>query len=158
MSSVIECFTYLKENGVIQELVLGYDTTKNAIGRGTIIFDREYQSPMIVRDVLYFPRLKKKLISIFTIEDRGVEVIFKREQVLIYPTGSNITLSKVIGIIQGNLVVAATTTIQNFCLRFVFGASLLNHSNSYCTNPGTCASIEIYSFHVGLCFPTWFIF
>ncbi len=42
MSSVIECFTYLKENGVIQELVLGYDTTKNAIGRGTIIFDREY--------------------------------------------------------------------------------------------------------------------
>jgi hypothetical protein len=53
---------------------------------------------MLVRDVLYVPGLKKNLISVFTIEDRGYEVLFHDGQVLLYPKGSSITLAKVIGI------------------------------------------------------------
>ena len=39
-------------------------------------FQREFQQPMVVRDVFYVPRLKKNLISVSTIEDRGYEVVF----------------------------------------------------------------------------------
>ena len=53
---------------------------------------------MLLRDVLYVPGLKKNLISISTIEDRGYEVLFRDGHVLLYPKGSSITLAKVIGI------------------------------------------------------------
>jgi hypothetical protein len=68
------------------------------VGSGTVSFQRESQPPMLLRDVLYVYGLKKKLISVSNIEERGYEVFFCDGQVLIFPKGSNITSAKVIGI------------------------------------------------------------
>jgi hypothetical protein len=79
------------------EVVLGYDWVVKAVGSGTISFQRESLPPMLLRDVLYVLGLKKNLISISTIEERGYEVLFCDGQVLLFPKGSSITSTKVIG-------------------------------------------------------------
>ena len=103
MTGVREHFTYLTKSDLDLEVVLGDDTKVKAVGRGTVSFQRESQEPLMMRDVLCVPGLKKNLISVSTIEDRGYEVIFRDGQVLISPKGSSITSSKVIGIRYGKL-------------------------------------------------------
>jgi hypothetical protein len=68
-----------------------------AVGSGTVSFQRESLPPMLSRDVLYVHGLKKNLISVSTIEERGYEVLFRDGQVLLFPKGSSITSAKVIG-------------------------------------------------------------
>ena len=52
---------------------------------------------MLLREVLYVPGLKKNLILVFAIEERGYEVLFRDGQVLLFPKGPSITSTKVIG-------------------------------------------------------------
>lgn len=47
--------------------------------------------------------MKKNLISISTIKDKLYEVMFHDGHALMYPKGSNITLTKVIGVFHGRL-------------------------------------------------------
>jgi hypothetical protein len=96
MSGVREHFSNLTEIEDL-EVVLGDDSVVKAVGSGTISFQRESQPPMLVRDVLHVPSLKN-LISISTIEDRRYELVFRYGQEFLYPKGSNITSTKVIGI------------------------------------------------------------
>ena len=51
------------------EVVLRDDPVVSAVGRGTITFQRESMSPMVLWDVLYVPGLKKNLVSVSMIED-----------------------------------------------------------------------------------------
>ena len=55
-------------------VVLGDDIVVGAVGRGTVRFDRESMEPMVLRDVLYVPRLKKNLVLVSMIEDKGFGV------------------------------------------------------------------------------------
>ena len=65
-------FSELSQTGIDVEVVLGDDTVVRAVGRGTIIFQRGSISPMTLRDVLFVLGLKKNLISVSMIEDRGL--------------------------------------------------------------------------------------
>ena len=77
-------------------------------------------------EALYVLGLKKNLISVSTIEERGFEVVFKDGQVLIYPNGGSIISAKVIGVSHGKLY------------RFLFqGAGELISSVSGSTHSGT---------------------
>jgi hypothetical protein len=67
------------------------------VGSGTISFQRESLPPMTLTEVLYVPGLKKNLVSVSTIDKKGYEVLFRDGQVLIFPRGSSITSTKVIG-------------------------------------------------------------
>ena len=58
---------------------------------------------MVVSEFLYVPGLRKNLISMSTIEDKGYEVTFRGGQVIMYPKGSSIESGKVIGIRRGRL-------------------------------------------------------
>jgi hypothetical protein len=79
------------------EVVLGDDRVVKAVGSGTISFQRESQPPMLLRDFLYVPGLKNNLIPVSTIEERGYELLFYDGHVLLFPKGSSITSTKVIG-------------------------------------------------------------
>jgi hypothetical protein len=96
MTSVREHLTDLTQIGNL-EVVLGDDQVVKAIASGTVSFQRESLPPILLRDVLYVPSLKKNLISVSTIEERGYEVLFCDGQVLLFPKGSSITSAKVIG-------------------------------------------------------------
>jgi hypothetical protein len=83
MTGVREHLTDLTQIGDL-EVVLGDDRVVKEVGSGTISFQRESQPPMLLRDVLYVPGLKKNLISVSTIEERGYEVLFHDGQVLLF--------------------------------------------------------------------------
>ena len=84
-------------------IVLGYDTTIRVVGCGTITFSGEPCDSMIVRDVLCVPGLKKKLISVYRIEARGLVVLLQYGHMLDYSKGSSDTIVVVIGVHCGKL-------------------------------------------------------
>jgi hypothetical protein len=96
MTGVREHLTDLTQIGYV-EVVLRDDREVKAVGCGTVSFQRESLPPMSLTEVLYVLGLKKNLVSVSSIEERGYEVLFCDRQVLLYPKGSSITSSKVIG-------------------------------------------------------------
>jgi hypothetical protein len=96
MTVVHEQLTDLTQCGDV-EVVLGDDREVKVAGCGTISFRRESLPPMILMEVLYVLGLKKKLVLVSTIEEKGYEVLFCDGQVLLFPIRSSITLAKVIG-------------------------------------------------------------
>ena len=63
----------------------------------------ESMSPMILRDVLFVPRLKKNLISVSMIEDRGLGVSFLDGHVHVFPKTTEPSSSYTIGVRYGKL-------------------------------------------------------
>jgi hypothetical protein len=59
--------------------------------------------PISFTDVLFVPGMKKNLISVSTLQDRGLEVLFRGTEVLIYPRGGSIDSGQVIGLREGDL-------------------------------------------------------
>ena len=55
---------------------MGDDKRYSATGLGMVTFQREHGSPLTSKNVMYVPRLKKNLVSITMLEDRGYDVIF----------------------------------------------------------------------------------
>ena len=103
MTGLRQYFTDLTETRLDLEVVLGDNSSVKVVGRGTVSFERDHGESMKLRDVLYVPRLKKNLVSVSTIEDRGFWVMFRDEHVLIHPKGSSITSTVKIGVRSGKL-------------------------------------------------------
>ena len=78
-------FTKISETDLELEVVLGDDIVVRVVEGGTVNFDRESLEPMLLRDVLYVPRLKKNLVSVSTIEDKGFGVYVLNGKVYIFP-------------------------------------------------------------------------
>jgi hypothetical protein len=76
MTGVREHLTDLTEMGNV-EVVLGDDREVKVVGSGTVSFQRESLPPMTLKEVLYVPGLKKNLVSVSTIEEKGYEVLFR---------------------------------------------------------------------------------
>eukprot|EP00253_Pinus_taeda_P009563 PITA_09563 len=57
---------------------MGDNGRYSAIGLGTVNFQREQGAPLTLRDVMYVPGLKKNLVSVAMLEDRGYDVIFSK--------------------------------------------------------------------------------
>ena len=96
-------FSELSQEKIDVEVVLGDDTIVRAVGRGAITFQRESMSPMILRDVLYVPGLKKNLVSVSMIEDRGLGVSFLDGHVHVFPKTVGPAASYTIGVRCGKL-------------------------------------------------------
>jgi hypothetical protein len=76
MTSVREHLTDLTDTEVRMEIDLGDDTLVRVVGIGIVTFQRDGMPPILLRDVLYVLGLKKNLISVSTLQDRGLEVSF----------------------------------------------------------------------------------
>ena len=98
MTGVHEYFSELSESGTDIEVVLRDDNIVRAVGVGTLTFDRKPKPPLKVWDVQYVPGMRKNLISISALEDRGYEILFRRGKVLIYPRGAPADSARVIGV------------------------------------------------------------
>jgi len=70
-------FSSLSEKEFGFEIVLGDDYAYHPKGIGTIKFERESGKHLYLSDVLYVPRLRKNLVSVSVLEDKGYEVSFK---------------------------------------------------------------------------------
>jgi hypothetical protein len=70
---------------------------------GTTSFQLEYGNSLHMNDLLFVPGLRKNLLSISTLEDKGYIVAFLDGQVLVWPKDSNIGATEVIGVREGGL-------------------------------------------------------
>ena len=70
MKGAHEMFSKLSQTKIDVKVVLGDDSTVRVVGHGTITFQRESMNPMVLRDVLYVPGLKKNLVFVSMIEDQ----------------------------------------------------------------------------------------
>ena len=65
-----------------------------------------------VDEVLYVPRLRKNLLSVATLEDKGYWVIFKDKKELLWDKGSHLSTTKPIGTRSGGLYVVSGQSVQ----------------------------------------------
>ena len=73
-----DLFTDLDEKDLGVHIKMGDDGRYSAIGIGTISFDRESGKPFVLKEVMHVPGLKKNLISVAMLEDKGYDVVFNK--------------------------------------------------------------------------------
>jgi len=98
MAGVREQFAELRQPTHDQDIILGDNRVVSVDGVGKVAFQRDSLPPLRLLEVLYVPSLKKNLVSVSCIEDRGYVVTFRDGQVLLYPKGGSILEAKVIGV------------------------------------------------------------
>jgi hypothetical protein len=96
MNGVQDYFSSLREEEMDLYIEMGNNAKCRAAGHGTITFQRESKKPLMVKDVLYVPRMTKNLISVSALEDRGYMVSFQDGRRYIRPKDSK--TAKVIGV------------------------------------------------------------
>ena len=69
-------FSDLEEKDLGVHIDMGDDGRYSATGIGTISFERESGKPFILKDVMHVPGLKKNMISVAMLEDKGYDVVF----------------------------------------------------------------------------------
>jgi hypothetical protein len=71
-----ESFSDLEEKDLRMHIEMGDDGKYSATGIGTITFQRELGNPFKLKNVMHVPGLKKNLVSVAMLEDRGYDVVF----------------------------------------------------------------------------------
>ena len=71
-----ELFSDLEDKDLGMHIEMGDDGRYNATGIGTVSFQRESGKPFVLKDVMHVPGLKKNLISVSMLEDKGYDVVF----------------------------------------------------------------------------------
>jgi hypothetical protein len=103
MTRIREHFSNLRDTEVRIEISLGDDRVVRVAGVGTVAFQRDGMQPISFTDVLYVPGMKKNLISVSILQDRGLQVTFRGTEVLIHPRGSSLASGQVVGVREGKL-------------------------------------------------------
>jgi hypothetical protein len=103
ITGIREHFSDLRDTEVRIDISLGDNRIVTVAGIDTVSFRRENLPPISFTDVLFVPGMKKNLISVSTLQDRGFEVSFRGTEVLIYPRGCSIDSGQVIGVREGDL-------------------------------------------------------
>jgi hypothetical protein len=70
---------------------LGDEKCYNIEAVGSISFRLEYGARLHVDEVLYVPGLKRNLLLVATLEDKGYWVIFKDRKALLWYKGSHLS-------------------------------------------------------------------
>eukprot|EP00253_Pinus_taeda_P035089 PITA_35089 len=68
----------LEDKDIHMHIEMGDDGRYSATGIGTITFQMELGSPLTLRDFMCVPGLKKNLVSVSMLENRGYDVIFSK--------------------------------------------------------------------------------
>eukprot|EP00253_Pinus_taeda_P029588 PITA_29588 len=85
----------------MMRIEMGDDGKYRVLGEGMVVFQREHGAPLTLTDVKYVPGLKKNLVSIAMLEDKGYYVVFSKGKVFLRHIGTGQT--KRIGIRVKNL-------------------------------------------------------
>ena len=83
MTGDVNLFSDLVEKCLQMHVELGDGGRYNATGIGTITFQRESGKLILLQDVVHVLGLKKNLISVAMLEDKGYEVVFSEGKVFL---------------------------------------------------------------------------
>jgi hypothetical protein len=90
--------TNLTEKSSSLQVELGDDSRHAVKGVGEASYQLDSGNSISIKDVLFVQGLKKNLLSISFLEDRGFIVAFVDGQVLLWPKGSSIDSTTMIGV------------------------------------------------------------
>eukprot|EP00253_Pinus_taeda_P006047 PITA_06047 len=71
-------FGALEKKDLKVHIEMGDDRRYSVAGVGTIAFQREHGAPLTLTDVMYVPGLKKNLVSVAMLEDKGYDIVFSK--------------------------------------------------------------------------------
>ena len=97
MTGYKESFINMSEHESPHKVKLGDDYQYPIKGSGVASYKLDSEKSLKMKDVLYVPRLKKNLLSIFALDAKGIRVAFVDGQVLMWPRGKTIEYAIVIG-------------------------------------------------------------
>jgi hypothetical protein len=95
--------TSVREKRISRKVELGYNHSYAVKGIGKVFIELESGNNVHLNNVLYVPGLKKNLVSISCLEDKGDIIAFVDGKVLVWPKHSIIDNARVIGIREGRL-------------------------------------------------------
>jgi hypothetical protein len=83
-------------------VVLGDNARYTVKGVETSTFQLDSDIPLQLSEVLYVPGMKRNLVSIFALEDKGYKVTFSEGKVLAWHKNSHMNFGRVIGVRENN--------------------------------------------------------
>jgi hypothetical protein len=93
-------------------VVLGDNARYNVKGVGTSTFQLDFDMQLQLSEVLYVHGMKRNLVSISTLEDKGFKVTFSEGRVLAWHKDSHINFAKVIGVRERSLYRLTIRSVQ----------------------------------------------
>eukprot|EP00253_Pinus_taeda_P023160 PITA_23160 len=88
MSGDKNLFSSLEEKDLQMPIDMGDDGKYRVSGEGMVVFQREHGAPLTLTNVKYLPGLKKNLVFVSMLEDKGYDVIFSKGKVYIRHIGT----------------------------------------------------------------------
>jgi hypothetical protein len=107
-----EILSDFKKKSFVEQVELGDENCYKIEGVGCISFRLEYGEMIHVDEVFYVPGLKKNLLSVATLKDKGYWVIFKDRKALMWDKDSHLSTAKPIGSHKGGLYVVTRQSVQ----------------------------------------------
>jgi hypothetical protein len=105
-----EILSYFEKKSFAEHVELGDEKCYKIEGVGSISFRLESGARLHVDEVLYVPGLKKNLLSVATLEDKGV--IFKDMKALLWAKGSHLSTTKPLGTRSEGLYVVSGQSVH----------------------------------------------
>lgn len=100
------------EKKIAQGVELGDNDKYEVKGIGTPSFQLESRGIVSIINIFYVPGLKKNLLSISSLEDKGYRVTFVHGQVLAWKKDASFELAKFVGVQIGGLYCPLGCSIQ----------------------------------------------
>jgi hypothetical protein len=112
MTGYLSALTELTEKKSFVHVELGDDATYAIQGVGSTSFQLDSSIVLHIEEILFVPRLKKNLLSISTLEDKGFRATFMDGKALLWPKDRDMILVVVIGVREGGLYTLPRRHIQ----------------------------------------------
>jgi hypothetical protein len=112
MTGIRNHLTHFIEKETHLHVVLGDDARYNVRGVGTSTFQLDSDMKLKLEEVLYVPGMKRNLVSISALEDKGYKITFSEGRVLAWHKDSHISSSKVISIRDNSLYKLTIKPVQ----------------------------------------------
>jgi hypothetical protein len=103
---------YFIEKETHLHVVLGDDVRYNVRGVGTSTFQLDSDMQLKLEKVLYVLGMKRNLVFISALEDKGYKITFSKGRVLAWHKDSHIISSKVIGVRENSLYKLTIKPVQ----------------------------------------------
>jgi hypothetical protein len=112
MTGYREHLTDLVEKESRMHVVFDENATYTVKGVGTSSFQLDYEISIQLSEVLYVPGMKRNLVSISTLEDKGYKVTFSEVKFLAWHKKSHMDYARVIGVRVNSLYRLTVRPVQ----------------------------------------------
>jgi hypothetical protein len=113
MTRYREHLIYLVEKESCLHVVLGDDARYTMKGVGSTYLQLDSGTPLHLSDVLFVPGMRRNLVSILSLENKGYKVSFSDGKVLAWNKNSSMDSSQVIGVREDRLYILIVRPFQD---------------------------------------------